>query len=97
MQTLLLFITALDMCAFIRIIIILYCIVSLHLYSTSHSAHQSEVLPLTCQGGTAVVLLSNWVRRTCSRSLHSNCLRRGSNCTLSVTCWVLWTTGHCAT
>ena len=30
-------------------------------------------------GADAVVLQSNYVRRTCSRSLHSNCLRRGSN------------------
>jgi len=27
----------------------------------------------------AFVSQSNCVRRTCSRSLHSNCLRRGSN------------------
>ena len=30
-------------------------------------------------GADAVVLQSNCVRRTCSRSLHSNCLIRGSN------------------
>jgi len=52
-----------------------YCIVSIHLYSASRSAHQPEALPLTRLGGTdAVVLQSNCVRRTSSRSLHSNCL-----------------------
>src|SRR6218665_1418344 len=30
-------------------------------------------------GADAVVLQSNCVRRTCSKSLHSNCLGRGSN------------------
>src|SRR6218665_2297282 len=58
----------------------IYPIVSKHLYSTSRSAHQSEALPLTQIGSTdAVVLQSNCVQRTCSRYLHSNCLRRGSN------------------
>src|SRR6218665_1832488 len=59
--------------------IVLHCAVFLHLYSASRSAHQSEALPLTCLGGSdAVVLQSNCVRRTCSRSQHSNCLGRGS-------------------
>jgi len=35
---------------------------------------------LVCLSGTdAVLLQSNFVRRTCSRSLHSNCLGRGLN------------------
>jgi len=51
-----------------------------NLYSASHSAYQSEALPLTCLGGAdAVVLQSNFVQRTCLRSLRSNCLRWGSN------------------
>src|SRR6218665_1439150 len=49
------------------------------LYSASRSAHQSKVLSLTHLGGAdAVVLQSNCVRRTCSRSLYS-CLGRGFN------------------
>src|SRR6218665_3442020 len=60
--------------------IVLYCIVSIHLYSASRSAHESEALALTRLGGAdAVVLQGNCVRRTCSRSLHSNCLGRGSD------------------
>src|SRR6218665_1652313 len=50
------------------------------LYLYIHIACQSEVLLLTHLGSAgAVVLQSNCVRRTCSRSLHSNCIGRGLN------------------
>jgi len=56
------------------------CIVCIHVYSASCSAHQSEVTPPTRLGGAGTaVLQSNCVRRTCSRSLHSNCFGRGLN------------------
>jgi len=57
-------------------------IVSIHLCSASRSAYQSETLACTLTrlvGADAVVLQSIWMRRTCSRSLHSNCLGRSSN------------------
>ena len=61
---------------------VINCIVSIHLYvyiallgvhtcQKCFHLHASEVLD-------AVVLQSSCVRRTCTRSLHSNCLGRGS-------------------
>jgi len=42
-------------------------------------------------GAVAVELQSSYcVQRTCSRSLHSNCLGQGSNHTLQVTVRALW-------
>src|SRR6218665_3638959 len=59
---------------------VLYCSVIIHLYCAHCSAHQSEAPLLTrLSGADAVVLQSNCVRRTSSRSLHSDCLGRGSN------------------